>query len=345
MNSTITARLLVLVTVQVFVGLASLLQGQAHSAVLDNDLFRLYYRFPTFCQQLALILGIVLSVCTFILLLSSVSNPFSQIVVYYEVLMIVSKIVALRLDGVANIPHLKKKVCWGVVYFLFFIHHVIEYFEPPLQSELKNMKSENSLYLLGVVDSVMLLVLSVVSSLYRPYKDQVFRPPAEYTCDLIEYVSFAYNNELIELGRKLKSLKLDHVPSLSDGDSSKVLSGQFNTILQSLPDSSKQDIEGNNERTGRGAYQDHSKPLASMIFFLIWKEWLQQAFFVLIASASTFISPLALETMLLYVKYQGKEQYIKESVLKVSVSASVGLLFLAPFFKSIGDGGSYVRGR
>ncbi len=344
MNSIITARLLVIVTLQVFIGLASLLQGQVDSDVRDNGVFRLYYRFPTFCQQLTLILGIVLSVCTFILLFSSVSNPFNQIVVYYEVLIIVSKIVALRLDGVANIPHVKKKLCWSVVYFLFFIHHMIEYFEPPLESALR-MKSESRLYLLGVVDSVMLLVFSVVSSLYRPYKDQVFRPPAEYTCDLIEYVSFAYNNELIKLGRKLKSLKLDLVPSLSDGDSSKVLSDQFNTILQSLPDSSKQENVWNDEVNDDGAFQAQPKRLTRGLFFLIWKEWLQQAFFVLIASVSTFISPLALETILLYVKYQGREQYIKESVLQVSVSTSVGLLFLAPFFKSIGDGGNYVRGR
>jgi hypothetical protein len=204
----------------------------------------------------------------------------------------------------------------------------------------------------------MLLVLSVVSSLYRPYKDQVFRPPAEYTCDLIEYVSFAYNNELIELGRKLKSLKLDHVPSLSDGDSSKVLSGQFNTILQSLPDSSKEvgysslsgpiaddsSISGD-ENTPSGNNVAGMNLLARSLFLLIWKEWLQQSFFQLIGSLSMFLSPLALETMLLYVKYQGNEQYIKESFLHIPITTAVALLFLAPFFKSIGDGGNYVRGR
>lgn len=58
-----------------------------------------------------------------------------------------------------------------------------------------------------------------------------------------------------------------------------------------------------------------------------------------------FLSPLALETILIYVKYQGSEQCIKESLLQLPITTAVALLFLGPFIKSIADGGNYVRGR
>lgn len=323
---------------------------QGHSKARDNVMFRLYYRFPIFCQHLALIVGIVLSGYSFINLLLSVSNPFKQIVVYYNALILASKIVALKLDGVKNIPHLKKKVCWCAVYMFFFLHHLIEYFHPPLQSELK-MKRENSLYLLGVVDGAMLLVLSVAASFYRPYEDQLYRPPAEYTSDLIEYVSFAYVNELMELGRKFQSLKLDQVPNLSDGDSSKVLSGQFNTILQLLTHTSSRGdssscsgaasikLGSNHESLIKGHY------LAKELFLLVWKEWIHQALFQLIDSLSVFIAPLTLHTILIYVKYQGNEQCIEENLVCISITTAVALLFFAPFVRSIGEGGHYLRGR
>ncbi len=161
------------------------------------------------------------------------------------------------------------------------------------------------------------------------------------------YISYYPATLLIELGRKLKSLKLDHVPSLSDGDSSKVLSGQFNAILQVMSEGgsslSSRYAAKNSDANQRSLMNRHS--LMRKLFLLIWKDWAQQAFFQLIESLSMFLSPLALNTILLYVKYQGNEQYMQESFVSISIITAVAFQFLAPFLRSIGGCGNYLRGR
>lgn len=347
-------RLLLFVLLQVLLGYACFKQLQVTDnlqAKGSNDMYVLYYRFPSFLQQLCLLCLIVLSFLQLILLLAYISTPLTQLIVYYEFFVLTSMFIALRQDGIENIPSLSRKLWWFTVYGFFFIHSGLNYVD---QSSI-DLHDYNKLYLVSLVSSGMLLFFSLFRCVYCPFKYQHFPPPVEYTSGLIEYVSFAYNNDLIRLGRLFKSLKLDQVPTLSDADSSKVLSDQLNSILRSLPsveappppersaesiEEGKEDKQSNERNTKK-----ESTLLRRSLFLLIWKEWSQQAFFQLIGSVSMFLSPLALETMLLYVKYQGKPQYIEESYLKISIYSAVFLLFLAPFFKSIGDGGNYVRGR
>ncbi len=67
-------------------------------------MYKLYYRFPTFLQQLSLLCLIVLSVVQFILLLAYIPSPLIQFAVDYEFLSLLSMMIVQRQDGIENIP-------------------------------------------------------------------------------------------------------------------------------------------------------------------------------------------------------------------------------------------------
>jgi ABC-type multidrug transport system fused ATPase/permease subunit len=128
---------------------------------------------------------------------------------------------------------------------------------------------------------------------------------------------------LVKVAVQKESVEYDDIPGLSDGDSAFILSDRFNLVSRA----------------------DLTMTLTEKLFALIRSEWLTQAFFQFMGSVSGFIAPLALEKILIYVRYSGGEQYHQEGFLKINIWVAVLMIFMGPVCKSIGDGQNYVRGR
>ncbi len=83
----------------------------------------------------------------------------------------------------------------------------------------------------------------------------------------------------------------------------------------------------------KGAVASPPPSIFRGLFTLLRREWVYQGLFHGLQSCAKFITPLALQRILLYVS--GSPQ--SESVLPISVHAAVLMLFLCPFVESFGE--------
>ena len=67
--------------------------------------------------------------------------------------------------------------------------------------------------------------------------------------------------------------------------------------------------------------------------------------FQLLGSTATYIAPLALERILLHIANNGRDDDTVETLIPISITLAVVLLFLGPLLGGLCDGQNYVRGR
>jgi len=217
-------------------------------------------------------------------------------------------------DGMNNLAKQDARMSWLCVYATLCALSAINY-------ALTQTDTLLSLFLL----SVLTLALGVVCAFVNVSYEQVNPPTAEYTCGLFNYWTFKHLNKVLILpGMKKKSFEFEtDVPHLSDADAMHEIWKLFRVILLSQKELN----------------------LWYSIFRLVKYEWLAQGFFQFMGSSATYITPLALERILLHIANNGSDDDEIKSIIPISIELAVVMLFVGPLLSCIGDNQNYVRGR
>ena len=143
-----------------------------------------------------------------------------------------------------------------------------------------------------------------------------------------------YNTE------KKESLQIDDVPMLVDADCASIVWDKLKLILNSKRYFMKRNtsIDNNEDRYTEGN-------VIKSLLLLVFNDWISQGIFQFIASLSMYLSPLALERILLHVSNNGKDDDFVESLIPITITYAVIFLYVGPILKSIGDNQNYQRGR
>jgi hypothetical protein len=275
-----------------------------------RPLFKLYYRLPTWTRQLCLlaIAGLSLTNLISIFKLASLNEKIADSI---ELALV---IFSIPLDSV-HILHLgdPDRFLWFFVYSILWFFAAIRYV-----FEISRIHS--------IIFYLFTLVLgtNIQAMVYPLYETYSQLPTTEYICGLFSFITFSFiNKELIQPGVKKETLEFEDVPLLPEFDQAKFNTEHFRKI----------------QTTKKTTF-------ITTIWYLVFNEWFMQAFFHACSSTSGLIAPLALEKILIYVKYQGDlTKYEQEGLLKIPIQLVVFLLFFGPAIKCMCDGQSYNRGR
>jgi hypothetical protein len=219
----------------------------------------------------------------------------------------------LFLDDLSNVDKKHIQRAWLPVYWLLFVQCMAVFFCTGTNTALVQM--------------LLSLGASAVAAL-SAYKDvsypQVNPPTPEYTCGLLDALSFSHiNHNIIIPGMQKASFEFNDVPPLSDADSAHEVWKRFRAILLSSKELN----------------------LWYALFQLVKWEWAAQGCFQLLGSTATYITPLALERILLHTANHGRDDDAVEALIPMSIELAVALLFVGPLLASIGDGQNWVTGR
>jgi hypothetical protein len=239
----------------------------------------------------------------------------NELLLYYvsHVFFIGAIVSVLLLDDLSNLGKKQIQRAWLPVYWLLFVQCAVVFFCTGTNTAL--------------VQTLLSLGASAFAAL-SAYKDichpQVNPPTPEYTCGLLDALSFCHiNQNIIIPGMQKASFEFDDVPPLSDADSAHEVWKRFRAILLSSKELN----------------------LWSALFQLVKWEWSAQGCFQLLGSTATYITPLALERILLHTANHGRDDDAVEALIPISVELAVALLFVGPLLASIGDGQNWVTGR
>ena len=293
---------------------------------LGQEIYQLRPRLLLWLRQLALFSFVLVYLYTTVLApgeqLSSKNNKNDSYLssettfVHYgtPVLYILSLLVVIYFDGMNNLAHQSARQSWLLVYAILCGHSVVNFYVSRTASLL-------ALLLL----SMLTLIFAVVCSLRDECYDQVNPPTDEYTSNLFDYITFKHlNRVLIIPGMKKASFEFEtDVPSLSDADSIHELWATFRALLLS----------------------EKELTLWYSLYQLVKYEWLAQGFFQLIGASSTYITPLALERILLHIANHGSDDDSIKTIIPISVEMAMLMLFLGPLLSCICDNQNYLRGR
>lgn len=304
------ALLISLVTLSATLIIAIVSQRMAATLNNSRQSYRLYRRLPTWLKQIAMFFGTIWIIVGTIFQRSQLST----IDYYSKLIIVVAALVCLHFDGLQSLPHESLRRMWIPTHILCFLYALFDL--------LRNFSSFTQLLVL--VGFSVSTGLAGFNGFIVCSEDQFGEPSIEYSTDLRNYLSFSYMNSLLFQPVLQKgSLEYEDLPPLTDVDCSFMVSKQFEQVKARNPQFT----------------------LFKTLFAVMKREWITQGFFQFVASNAIFISPLALEKILIFIKYQGKAQYVDEGLLPVNVWLAVVLLFIGPCCKSIGDGQNYVRGR
>ena len=243
------------------------------------------YRTPLWMLQILLIVQRFL-------LTFEVTHIFSiQILVPFSTLM------AIIFDNY-HISESKLKVrCWLALYFLLFIY-TLSYLQKTWYS------------ILSCICSISICVLSILRSVY-PFQEYHQNPPnAEYTCNLLSYISFTFLNEiLVQPAVQSKQLEMENIPNLCDFDTCAYVWNRYHQHYQS------------------------KASLSWNIFRVVAIQWCIQGFFAFIYSLLIFVPPLALQKLLFYLS----EEQLGLSYMSYRIPLLLLLLIICPLFASISE--------
>lgn len=235
---------------------------------------------------------------------------------YYfaHVAFIVAIAVTLLVDNIDNLYNTVALKAWLVVYTALVLHAIVLY----------TLASTATACILLVL-CVLVLVVAIVCAFVDLSRPQINPPTFEYTCGLLAALAFSHINKVLILpGMKKLSFEFDDdVPGLSDLDSSHEVWKRFRKILLSSKELN----------------------LWYSLYQLVKWEWFAQGFFQFMGSTATYITPLALERILLHVANHGRDDDDIKTLVPISVTLAVVLLFVGPMLSCIGDNQNYVRGR
>ncbi len=245
------------------------------------------------------------------LFLSPECSVFSVVT---TIIMVLSLSTILYMDSVANLPYMKRKLMWVVPYIVVCVYSGIQYVAWP-----------EWLTFILLMCSLLALAFALLCAALDLKAMQINPPNAEYSCELLSYVTFSYLNEtLIKVARLKKVLQFEDVPKFVDADSSEQIWDRFRLILSSY----KNQIS-----------------LPFSLLKLVQCEWATSGVFQFIASWSLYGAPLALERILLHISHRGRDDDEVRAVFPVSIQLAVVILFAGPIIKSVGDSQNYMRGR
>lgn len=239
-----------------------------------------------------------------------------KIVLQYasHILYFVAMTLLMQCDNLSNLGNLKTLQMWLSAYIIIFIMSLLEFL------------------LTDTTTSLVLLVLSFVVcglATFCAFVDisypQVNPPTPEYTCGLLSALSFSHINDILIIpGMKKASFEFEEdIPHFSDADSVHQGWVRFRAILLT------------------------SKKLNlwySLLQLVKW-EWAAQGCFQFMGAVATYITPLALERILIHIANHSRDDDAVEALIPISVELAVAMLFVGPMLSSIGDGQNYVRGR
>lgn len=234
--------------------------------------------------------------------------------------LVLSLFFSICIDGEVNLESKYRKGLWLIFYVLVTVLYGLIYCLSGFVGNLVNL----------LIASTLSIVATICYFVDR-YHLQIKRPTAEYTSNLLSYISFNYlTSILIVPSMKKESLEFTDVPSLSDKDSAEILWGKLTMFLNK------------HLATIR---------LASTLLTLVRNEALEMSAFQFLSFSSSYIAPLALQNVLNYVSSysngnpDSKGYSTAGAVIPMNIWLATGLLFLGPVLKSVGDGQTFVRGR
>ncbi len=229
-------------------------------------------------------------------------------------IFLLSIVCVLRIDGIDNLAHMKRKLAWIVSYLIAAIYAAIAYVAFP-----------EWLTFVSFFCTIVSFMFAILCAVFDIKAMQINPPTAEYSCGLFEYLTFSYLNPiLIQLARQKKVLDFEDIPSVVDADSSEQIWDRFRLILS--------------------FYKDQIS-LEYSLFKLVQYEWLTSGVFQFIGSISMYLAPLALERILLHISNNGRDDDEAKSLFPITVRMAVVILFAGPMLKSVGDGQNYAKGR
>jgi hypothetical protein len=243
------------------------------------------------------------------------ATGINELLLYYaaHACFIGAIVSVLFLDDLSNLSKKQTQRAWLPVYWLLSVQCTAVFFCTGTDTAL--------------VQTLLSLGASAFAAL-SAYKDvsypQVNPPTPEYTCGLLDALSFSHiNHNIIIPGMQKASFEFADVPPLSDADSAHEVWKRFRAILLSSKELN----------------------LWYALFQLVKREWAAQGCFQLLGSTATYITPLALERILLHTANHGRDDDAVEALIPISVELAVALLFVGPLLASIGDGQNWVTGR
>ena len=241
------------------------------------------YRTPLWILQILLVIQRFL-------LTFEVTHIFSiQILIPFSTLM------AIIFDNYHMSESKLKVRCWLALYFLLLIYTL--------------WYLQNTWYsILSCICSICILILSILRSTF-PFQEYHQNPPnAEYTCNLLSYLSFTFLNEnLVQPAVQSKQLEMKNIPNLCDFDTCAYVWNQ---------------------------YQQHYQSKASLswnIFRVVAVQWYIQGFFAFIYSLLIFVPPLALQKLLFYLS----EEQLGFSYMSYRIPLLLLFLIICPLLASI----------
>lgn len=272
--------------------------------------YRVHWRFPTYMKELALLMAFLFTISD----LMVIWQDRLDVLVTLAILQLANMCMLLQFDSIGNLREPVVKQRWIPCYSLFFADKVIAL-----------LFDQSASSITALVFSSLATGIAFMQAFADNTYVQKQQPTAEFRCSMKDYIYFAYiNKPLIQLSMKKGELQYEDVPGLSDADSAGPISSQLDKIMSDNPTFS----------------------LTRSLFELVKREWLIEGFFQWVASTMSFLAPLALEKILIFVRYHGDTaKYEHEGLLKVDIWLAVFLLFIGPFCKSIAEGQNYVRGR
>jgi hypothetical protein len=228
-------------------------------------------------------------------------------------MLLMTLAIMLITDDLSNLGKPSVLRAWMPIYTLIFMYAAAVFFCTGTASSLLQM-----------VFSVLTLAFASVCAYVDLGVPQANPPTPEYTYGLLTSLSFSHlNANLILPGMKKASLEFEDVPKLSDADSLHEVWKKFRIILLSRKDLN----------------------LWYSLYQLVKWEWFAQGCFQFLGSTATYVTPLALERILLHIANHGRDDDAVESLVPISIELAVVLLFIGPILCCIGDGQNYVRGR
>jgi hypothetical protein len=122
-----------------------------------------------------------------------------------------------------------------------------------------------------------------------------------------------------------ESLELTDVPTLCDNDSASHIWHRFRIILLKSPKSPLN--------------------LWRSLYLLVFYEWYAQGCFQFFGSSAAYLSPLALERIILHISHDGNDDDDVKTLIPIDIKMAIFMLFIGPMICAVCNGQNYVRGR
>ena len=123
--------------------------------------------------------------------------------------IIVSLLLSLLCDGINLITNRKMKLLWLIIYSiqsLYFIEQCIISLSLPTIASL-------ILYFI-------ILINTIFEVTFPQSWEQINKPSAEYTCNILNFISFSYLNKILIDPMQNKTMEISDIPTLIDADRS-----------------------------------------------------------------------------------------------------------------------------